>query len=116
MADAFSGVPLTVIPGSIQRSAPVVYSKRVIPGGGDTYIDVAGVPNDHIVLPLFVKQLNDLNTLRALKGNTGALTYGTGAPGGAVSITLALLVDVYPMDTAPLGEQHAAAEFEVIAP
>jgi hypothetical protein len=60
--------------------------------------------------------LTDLDTLRALKGSTGALTYGTGAPGGAVSITLALLVDVYPTDTAPLGEQHAAAEFEVVTP
>jgi hypothetical protein len=83
---------------------------------GPTYIDIAGKPADRIVLPLFVKQLTDLDSLRALKGTTGALTYGTGAPGGAVSITLALLVDVTPTDTAPLGETHATAEWKVITP
>lgn len=116
MADAFGAVSLTVLPGGWQRDGPTIFSERVIPGGSDVYIDVAGVGAERIVLTLFAKQLTDLDSLRALKGTAAALTYGTGAPGGAVSITSALLVDVRPTDTAPLGETHAEGEWKVITP
>jgi hypothetical protein len=117
MADAFGGVSLKVLPGGWQRDGPTVFSERVIPGGsGTVYIDIAGKPADRIVLPLFATQLTGLDSLRALKGTTAALTYGTGAPGGAVSVTLALLVDVRLSDTAPLGETHAEGEWKVITP
>lgn len=110
MADAFGGVSLTVLAGGWQRDGPVIFSERVIPGGTDVYIDISGKPADRIVLPLFSATQAGLNSLRALKGTTAALTYGS------ASVTLALLVDVRLSDVAPLGETHAEAEWKVITP
>jgi hypothetical protein len=115
MADAFGiigsgGVALTVLPGGWQRDGAVIFSERVIPGGADVYIDIAGKPTNRIVLPLFSTTQGGLDSLRALKGTTAALSYGS------ASVTLALLVDVRLSDVAPLGETHAEAEWKVITP
>jgi hypothetical protein len=110
VADAFGAVSLTVLPGGWQRDAPTVFSERVIPGGSDVYIDIAGKPADRIVLPLFSATQAGLDSLRALKGTTAALAYGS------ASVTLALLVDVRLSDVAPLGQTHAEAEWKVITP
>jgi hypothetical protein len=123
MADVFRdpggspswSIALTVLPGGIQRDSPVVFSERVIPGGSDVYIDIAGVPTDRIVLPLYAASWTGFDTLRARKGTVGTLSYGT-ALGCGVTIAAALLVDVTPTDTAPLGETHATAEWKVITP